>query len=63
MTVHLPRRRPRPVEVVVRWDGRPTVAALRSALARALGEPVEALVMGGQGVADDALPHEGQGAV
>ncbi|HEX6918314.1 MAG TPA: FHA domain-containing protein, partial [Phycicoccus sp.] len=55
MTVHLPRRRPRPVEVVVRWDGRPTVAVLRGALARALGEPVEALVIGGRHVADDAL--------
>jgi S-DNA-T family DNA segregation ATPase FtsK/SpoIIIE len=55
MTVHLPRRLPRPVDVVVRWEGRPRVAALRRALRDGLGEPVDVLVVGGRPVADDAV--------
>ena len=43
LTVHLPRRRPRPVDVVVEWSARCTAADLCTALAEHLGEPVPGL--------------------
>ncbi len=46
ITVHLPRRRPRPVDVIVRWSGEHTAADLASALADHLGEPVPLLSAG-----------------
>ncbi len=54
LTVHLPRRRPHPVEVVVVWSSRSTVAELCAALARHLGEPVPGLSAGGR-----VLPPDG----
>ncbi|MBM6400896.1 FHA domain-containing protein [Phycicoccus sp. MQZ13P-5] len=53
LTLHVPRRRPRPVELVVRWRRPETVATLREALADHLGEPVEALVVDGHALPDD----------
>ncbi len=43
LTVHLPRRRPRPVDVRVRWSGRHTAVDLCAALAEHLVEPVARL--------------------
>ncbi len=54
LTVHVPRRRPHPVDVVVEWSGRSTVAELCAALAHHLGEPVPSLSSGGQ-----LLPPDG----
>ena len=50
LTVHLPRRRPHPVDVVVEWSGRSTAAELCDALAGHLGEPVTSLSSGGRPV-------------
>lgn len=55
LTVHVPRRRPHPVDVVVRWSGRSTAADLCAALAEHLGEPVPALASRGCAVGPDAL--------
>ncbi len=54
LTVHVPRRRPHPVDVVVEWSGRTTVAALCAALADHLGEPVPGLSSGGRVLPPDA---------
>ena len=54
LTVHVPRRRPHPVDVVVEWSGRSTVAELCAALSDHLGEPVPGLSSGGR-----ALPADG----
>ncbi|WP_205859640.1 hypothetical protein, partial [Phycicoccus flavus] len=54
MTVHVPRRRPRPVDVVVSWCGAADTAMLRDALAGHLRMPVPGLVVGGAVLADDA---------
>ena len=43
LTVHVPRRRPHPVDVVVEWSVRSTAADLCAALAEHLGEPVPRL--------------------
>ena len=43
LTVHVPRRRPQPVDVVVEWSVRSTAADLCAALAEHLGEPVPRL--------------------
>ena len=53
LTLHVPRRRPRPAELVVGWQEPQTAAALRRALAEHLGEPVGGLLAGGRAVADD----------
>ncbi len=50
LTVHLPRRRPHPVDVVVEWSGRATAAELCDALAVHLGEPVPSLSASGRPV-------------
>ena len=50
ITVHVPRRRPRPMEVVVRWSGTYTAADLAAALADHLDEPVPFLTAGGSTV-------------
>ena len=55
LTVHLPRRRPQPVDVVVEWAGRSTAAELCAALSTHLGEPVPGLTSRGRAVADDSL--------
>ncbi len=55
MTLHVPRRRPRPVELVVRWRGRHHAADLRAAVAGHLGHPVGGLLAAGRHVADDAV--------
>src|SRR5829696_5410235 len=47
ITVHVPRRRPRPVDVVVRWSGTYTAMDLAAALADHLDEPVPFLTAGG----------------
>ncbi len=47
MTLHVPRRRPRPVELIVRWRRPEAVGVLRAALSDHLGEPVEALAVDG----------------
>ena len=55
LTVHVPRRRPQPVDVVVEWSTRSTVADLCSALAEHLGQPVPGLSCRGQVLPPDAL--------
>ena len=55
LTVHLPRRRPQPVDVVVEWSGRSTAAELCAALSTHLGEPVPGLSSRGREVAADSL--------
>ena len=55
LTVHLPRRRPHPVDVVVRWSGRHTAADLCARLAECLGEPVDHLTSRGLRVSPDAV--------
>ena len=55
VTLHVPRRRPRPVELVVRWRGQYRAADLRAALAAHLGHPVGGLLAAGRQVADDAV--------
>ncbi len=55
LTVHVPRRRPHPVDVVVEWSGRCTVAELCTALAEHLGEPVPGLGSGGAVLPPDAV--------
>ena len=55
LTVHLPRRRPHPVDVVVQWSGRTTATELCAALADHLGEPVPWLSSRGQPVRPDAV--------
>ncbi|MFL6166309.1 MAG: FtsK/SpoIIIE domain-containing protein [Ornithinibacter sp.] len=54
LTVHVPRRRPHPVDVVVDWSGRSTVAELCAALSDHLGEPVPGLSSGGRALPPDA---------
>ena len=58
LTVHVPRRRPHPVDVVVRWSGHHTAAQLCAALAEHLGEPVGRLSTRGREVAADAVVGE-----
>ena len=48
LTVHVPRRRPLPVDVCVEWVGEHTAVDLCRALAEHLGEPVDALSSRGQ---------------
>ena len=48
LTVHVPRRRPHPVDVVVEWSGRSTADDLCAALADHLREPVPGLSSRGQ---------------
>ncbi len=55
LTVHLPRRRPQPVDVVVGWSGRSTAAELCAALADHLDEPVAALTSRGREIRPDSL--------
>ncbi len=55
MTVHVPRRRARAEDVVVRWSGVVTAHALRDALSAHLGAPVPGLLHGGAPLGDDAL--------
>ncbi|HET7821124.1 MAG TPA: FtsK/SpoIIIE domain-containing protein [Ornithinibacter sp.] len=55
LTVHVPRRRPRPVDVVVAWSGPATAAELCAALAEHLGEPVPRLTCRGQVLASDTV--------
>lgn len=55
LTVHLPRRRPDPVDVVVRWSGEHQAAALVRALGSALGVPVTSLMARGRPVPGTAL--------
>ncbi|MFQ6172806.1 FtsK/SpoIIIE domain-containing protein [Oryzobacter sp. R7] len=55
LTVHVPRRRALPVDVVVRWAGAQTAAALGTALGEHLGHPVPTLLSGGRAVPPDAL--------
>ncbi len=55
LTVHLPRRRPHPVDIVVQWSGRSTVAELCAALARHLDEPVPGLSSGPRVLAPDGV--------
>ena len=55
LTVHLPRRRPDPVDVVVRWSGEHQAAALVRALGSALGVPVTSLTARGRPVPGSAL--------
>jgi S-DNA-T family DNA segregation ATPase FtsK/SpoIIIE len=50
LTVHTPRRRPRPVEVVVRWSGAHQAADLCAALSLHLGMPVSFLTSHGSPV-------------
>lgn len=54
LTVHLPRRRPQPAEVVVHWHGDQSAGALREVLARHLGVPVVALTSRGLPVPESA---------
>ena len=55
LTVHVPRRRPQPIDVVVEWSTPSTVADLCAALAEHLGEPVPRLSCRGQVLAPDAV--------
>ncbi len=55
LTVHVPRRRPQPVDVVVDWSVRSTAADLCAALAEHLGEPVPRLSCHGRLVPPDAV--------
>ncbi len=55
LTVHVPRRRIQPVDVVVEWSVRSTVADLCAALAEHLGEPVPRLSCRGRLVPPDAV--------
>ncbi len=50
LTVHVPRRRTLPVDVVVRWSGHQTAASLGRALADHFAVPVRALSAGGRRV-------------
>ncbi|HSF98841.1 MAG TPA: FtsK/SpoIIIE domain-containing protein, partial [Ornithinibacter sp.] len=54
LTVHVPRRRPLVVDVVVEWAGDQCAADLCRALADHLGEPVPGLTSRGQRVEPDA---------
>jgi S-DNA-T family DNA segregation ATPase FtsK/SpoIIIE len=54
LTVHVPRRRPHPVDVLVEWAGHTTAAELCDALAAHLGEPVPSLTAGGTAVPPSA---------
>ncbi|HSO63535.1 MAG TPA: FtsK/SpoIIIE domain-containing protein, partial [Ornithinibacter sp.] len=58
LTVHLPRRRPHPVDVVVRWSGRHTAADLCARLTEHLGEPVTHLTCRGRAVHPAAVVGE-----
>ena len=53
LTVHVPRRLPRPVDVVVRWSGEHSASDLCVALAGHLGEPVPRLSSRGRPVEAD----------
>ena len=55
VTLHVPRRRPRPLELVVRWQGPQTARGLRAALAAHLGQPVGSVLVAGRLLADDAV--------
>ena len=55
LTVHVPRRRPLPVDVVVEWVGEHRAAALCRALADHLGESVPGLTSRGQHVEPGAV--------
>src|SRR6478736_5623690 len=55
LTVHVPRRRPHPVDVVVEWSARSTVAELCAGLAEHLGEPVPGLSCRGQVLEPEAV--------
>src|SRR6478609_8370396 len=55
LTVHVPRRRPHPVDVVVEWSARTTVAELCAGLAEHLGEPVPGLSCRGQVLEPEAV--------
>ncbi|MGB7819796.1 MAG: hypothetical protein WBL35_13820, partial [Ornithinibacter sp.] len=54
LTVHLPRRRSRAVDVVVSWSGTRSATHLCDALAEHLAEPVPSLWSRGQPVPADA---------
>ena len=58
LTVHVRRRRPHPVDVVVRWSGRHTAADLCARLADRLGEPVGRLSSRGRTIPPDAVVGE-----
>ncbi|QIM21389.1 FHA domain-containing protein [Phycicoccus sp. HDW14] len=58
LTLHAPRRRPRPEELVVRWHRPEPVAVLRTRLADHLGEPVGALAVDGRVLPDGLLVGE-----
>ena len=55
LTVHVPRRSPRPVQVLVRWSGTHTAEALRRALSDHLDLPGAALHSRGAAIAPDTL--------
>lgn len=55
ITVHRPRRRASPAELVVRWEGTRHAGDLRRALAAHLQHPVESLLVGGRAVPDRAV--------
>lgn len=50
LTVHVPRRRAHPLDVVVHWSGTQTAVELCAALSRHLGHPVMSLRVGGRSV-------------
>ncbi len=54
VTVYVPRRRPRPLELVVRWEGAQSAGDLRTALADHLTHPVECLLVAGDPLPDGA---------
>ena len=54
LTVHLPRRRPRPVDVVVEWSGRRPPPSCATRWPPTSGEPVPSLTSGGRPVPPDA---------
>ncbi|MEO5608571.1 MAG: FtsK/SpoIIIE domain-containing protein [Ornithinibacter sp.] len=54
LTVHVPRRFPRPAQVVVRWSGEHTAGALGRALSDHLDVPVPALGSRGRPISADA---------
>ena len=55
MTVHVPRRRPAPLDVVVEVHGGATVERLRAALADHLRMPVAGLAVAGRALPDESL--------
>jgi S-DNA-T family DNA segregation ATPase FtsK/SpoIIIE len=55
LTVHLPRRRPDPVDVQVRWSGDHDAAELVRALGVALGTPIHSLTVRGSTVSPTAV--------